>query len=146
LQLSSLEKELKPLNETIVNLWVDYKKWMEEKSGVDTELEREYQDVKNLKKEIDDLYKQKQDIFNNKDLSFSQKKKLHIEIDSQIETLKTFRAEQFSDINKSLSAFYQTEVKDKISKDKLQQEKHEDYLNKIAAAQTNYDNKEAQVV
>jgi hypothetical protein len=146
LQLSSLEKELKPLNETIVNLWGDYKKWMEEKSGVNTELEREYEDVKNLKKEIDDLYKQKQDIFNNKDLSFSQKKKLHIEIDSQIETLKTFRAEQFSDINKSLSAFYQTEVKDKISKDKLQQEKHEEYLNKIATAQTNYDNKEAQVI
>ena len=146
LQLSSLEKELKPLNETIVNLWVDYKKWMEEKSGVNTELEREYEDVKNLKKEIDDLYKQKQDIFNNKDLSFSQKKKLHIEIDSQIETLKTFRAEQFSDINQRLSSFYQSEVKDKISKDKLQQEKHEDYLNKIAAAQTNYDNKEAQVI
>jgi hypothetical protein len=46
LQLSDVRPgpELKPLNETIVNLWVDYKKWMEEKSGVDTELEREYQE------------------------------------------------------------------------------------------------------
>ena len=146
LQLSVLEKDLEPLNKDIVSLWTEYKKWMEEKSGVNSELERDYEDVKNLKKEIDDLYNQKQEVFKNKDLSVSKKKKLHATLDSKIETLKNYRNEQFAFINKQLTSFYNSEVKDKISKDKLQQQKHEEYLNKIAAAEERYSNKENQVI
>ena len=126
---------LKIANTEVQDAWKEYIDYLKEKDEFNQNIEPLWSKIKDLSKDIDDLYELKSNVFNDKNLLYSERKNIHIDIQERIDEKKQEVKTLISFIESEVSNFFNTEIKNKKDREEVVQKNYEKFMEVIAEKQ-----------
>ena len=131
--LVPIDERIKDAKKELTNAWEEYTGYLESKTRLNTDVASDYDTINKVQAQIDEKYAQKKEVANNKSYPRDLQRKLHAELQVEIDSLDSSINYLRGAIKNKLSAFFATEVSNKKDREEAVGKLYDEYMSKINA-------------
>ncbi len=129
--LKPIDERIKDASKELTNAWEEYTGYLESKTQLNTDVASNYETLTEVQAQIDEKYSQKKEIADNKLYPRDLQRKLHADLQVEIDALNSSVNYLRGVIKNKLSDFFNTEINNKKDREEAVQAIHDEYMSKI---------------
>lgn len=129
--LKPIDEEIKDAGKELTNAWKEYTDYLETKSMMNAEVSDIYDTIATIQLDIDNKYQQKKEIAENKNYPRDLQRRLHSEIQVEIDSLNSSINYLRNSAQVKVTDFFEKEIASKEQRKEAVQEKYDEYMGRI---------------